>query len=455
MTNAAIAKPVEFDWRPQPEAARFVGSLVDDFVHRNAAAAELATRMRDETGTRFFDWIDHLAVPEDDDVAAKLESLGFEPQHEAGATRWHDEQGLFPDVMTHASPVVRCAVRVESVADCLFAHRLDDRTCIDGPPLAGLRKSLVAREKTSELWVVERHATAGWDAAAGESLDVSAIAAHGEAFRLRRRDFENPLAGFDHAAGLIAAAARDVGVDRACDLFFAAERDYWQSRNRAARVQKARQDCLGLGWANHDHHTYRSSRKVFARLIGVLEQLGFRCRERFYAGAEAGWGAQVLEQPAAGIVIFADVDLTPDEVAVDFAHEGLATSRQLGTVGLWCRLHGEAFLQAGMHHLECQFDFARAQEQLAAEGVKTMPPFTNFDYLKQAFTEGEMWPVAPARIDAALADGCISADDAARFRRDGMLGSHLEILQRDDGYKGFNQTGISEIIRKTDPRRPA
>jgi hypothetical protein len=29
----------------------------------------------------------------------------------------------------------------------------------------------------------------------------------------------------------------------------------------------------------------------------------------------------------------------------------------------------------------------------------------------------------------------------------------LEILQRDEGYKGFNQTGISDIIHRTDPRR--
>jgi hypothetical protein len=29
----------------------------------------------------------------------------------------------------------------------------------------------------------------------------------------------------------------------------------------------------------------------------------------------------------------------------------------------------------------------------------------------------------------------------------------MEILERNDGYKGFNQTGISEIITRTDPRR--
>ena len=243
-------------------------------------------------------------------------------------------------------------------------------------------------------------------------------------------------------------------VDWACDLFFQAEREYWQSRNRAGRVQYERQNRLGLGWANHDHHTYRSSRDAFPQLIATLEQMGFQCRERFYAGREAGWGAQVLEQPRARVVIFADVDLSPEEVAGDFAHQPLGECELgLGTVGLWCELHGEAFLEAGMHHLECQFDFDAARAQLAAVGIETMAPFTDFPYLKQAFTKGEMWPVDPRRIERLLADGRITAEQAIRFRREGALGSHLEILERNDGYKGFNQTGISEIITRTDPRR--
>jgi hypothetical protein len=125
----------------------------------------------------------------------------------------------------------------------------------------------------------------------------------------------------------------------------------------------------------------------------------------------------------------------------------------LGTVGLWCKLHGEAFLQAGMHHLECQFDFEAAKVQLASSGVASMKPFTDFDYLRQAFTQGEIWPVDPQRLAGALAEGYLTAEQAEKFRRDGALGSHLEILQRNEGYKGFNQTGVSEIIARTDPRR--
>jgi hypothetical protein len=71
------------------------------------------------------------------------------------------------------------------------------------------------------------------------------------------------------------------------------------------------------------------------------------CRERFYAGRDAGWGAQVLEHPTTGICVFADVDLSPEEVTGDFAHERLPAREGAGTVGLWCELHGEAFLAAG------------------------------------------------------------------------------------------------------------
>ena len=81
-----------------------------------------------------------------------------------------------------------------------------------------------------------------------------------------------------------------------------------------------------------------------------------------------------------------------------------------------------------------------------------MAPFTDFAFLKQAFTQGEMWPVEPSRLAAALAAGYITTGQAEKFAVRGALGSHLEILERNEGYKGFNQSGISHIIRRTDPR---
>ena len=82
-----------------------------------------------------------------------------------------------------------------------------------------------------------------------------------------------------------------------------------------------------------------------------------------------------------------------------------------------------------------------------------MRAFSDFDHLKQAFTKGERWVVADDRIDALLRAGKVSADQAESFRRDGAIGSHLENLERNDGFKGFNQTGVTQVINETDPRR--
>jgi hypothetical protein len=244
----------------------------------------------------------------------------------------------------------------------------------------------------------------------------------------------------------------DLGTDTAAWIAFEAERSYWQRRNRAAQLQKASQDSLGLGWANHDHHTYRSSRQAFPLLIQILETLGFHARERFYAGAEAGWGAQVLEQPVCRFAVFADVDLSPEEVEGDFAHRALPAQRDLGTVGLWCALHGEAMLGAGLHHLAGRFDFDTVTANLAEEGVEMMRPFSEFSYLRQAFTRGERWNVALERLERLASAGQLDEDQRARFAENGAIGSHLENIQRAEGFKGFNQQKISDIIRRTDPR---
>ena len=185
----------------------------------------------------------------------------------------------------------------------------------------------------------------------------------------------------------------------------------------------------------------------------MLTAFGFEAREQFYAGREAGWGAQVLEHPGNGGVIFADVDLLPDEVNLDFAAVELPERDRLGTVGLWCALHGESVLAAGMHHLEGQFDFDLLRTDLAGRGIGHMAPFSDFPHLRQAFTEAEVWPVRPERLRRLVAAGLLDQPTADRFARDGAAGSHLENLARRAGFKGFNQTNVSVMMRATDPRR--
>jgi len=454
----------EFQWEPQPKAQALVNELVEGFLARCPSAALLSKKMEHETGTRFGDWIDQIQAPRDPALRARLLSVGFDRRAVPGATDCfvHDK-GMFPRIILDSGKTTKVWIKVESVIDFLAAWRIaDDPTTgadnIAGEPLAPMRQARAFQGEPApgadpaELWVIERHGYRGFTVPKPDADRAMLILKHSEALRRRNRDFPDDAQAFDHADAIVDAAIADLGPDLACDLFFAAEREYWQRRNLAAQIQKARQDKLGLGWANHDHHTYRSSREWFTRTVALFEKLGFVARERFYAGHEAGWGAQVLEQPEAGITIFADVDLTPDEIAGNFAHEPLVSRDVLGTVGLWCGLHGESILQAGMHHLECQFRHDALVDQLEAAHIKTMAPFTDFPFLKQAFTAGERWPVSGKRIQRLVDTGLITTAQAFQFRSQGAIGSHLENLERNDGYKGFNQKGVSEIIAKTDPR---
>lgn len=442
-------------WTPQPDAGRWLREVVDELLARLPEAAAFSARLFSESGNRLIDLIDTVWLGADSSRLQAAQAAGWD-QHEQrdGVHAWHNPRGMFPALATrgNAGDVISVDLKVEFASDFIAANGIDAKPT--GEHYAPYRRaSIFRRGDRAELGVVERHGYRGYDEHVSRPA-LDDIYATLESLQTRRRDFERDEDGFALGAKLLDAAVTRVGRDLACDLFFRAEREYWQRRNRAAEYQKQRQDRLGIGWANHDHHTYRNSRVNFHRLVATWEKLGFVCRERFSPGIEAGWGAQVMEQPVCGIVTFNDVDISPAELLGDFAHRPLEEWDRLHTVGLWCGLHGDSFLAAGMHHLECTFAFDALREQIESEArIGVMKPFTDLPYLRQAFTEGERWPVSEKRIDALLRRGLISDEQARQFREHGAIGSHLENLERNDGFKGFNQKGVTEIIAATDPRR--
>ncbi len=443
----------KFHWEVQPAAQKLVNELVSGFLARCPRAADLASRMQTQTATRFADWVDTIEVQRTEELRKRLLDVGFSHRPRPGAADCFVHEGaIFPVIVLRERAYTNVWVKVDFVADFVAAHQISPDTAIEGEPWSPMRKALVFHGEACGMTVVERHGYRGYSLPVWSAEKSVLAMRHLEALRRRRREWPTEEEAFAHTNAIVDAAIADLGVAFTCDLFFHGERDYWERRNQAAQFQHHRQNLLGLGWANHDHHTYRCSRRNYVAIIALLEKLGFHCRERFYAGAEAGWGAQVLEEPVTGITIFADVDMAPEEVLGDFAHEPFAEKNELSTVGLWAELHGEAMLEAGMHHLECQFDHAALTKQLAEHGIGMMGKFTNFEYLTQAFTEGDWWPVREANIAKLLKRGQITAEQAEQFRKKGALGSHLENLERNDGFKGFNQHGVSDIIKRTDAR---
>lgn len=413
------------------------------FVHRLASVL-------DGVGVDITSIVDFVVIPSDH-FHQEWTSAGFTRQAGVEELGFSCRDAQLPTVLVcPMSTESKLYLRVESIEAFLQANNLTDVT-IHGAADADLRYSgeLVPG---SNCYCVQRSGTRGYSVTSHSAEYAAAVAETRNAFNNRPRTGDD-LADTRGALQAFTKAEALVGLGRAVDEFFAAERDYWMSRNAAGRWQKSRQDTVGIGWANHDHHTYRSSREGFQGLIQLFLRMGFTLRERFYAGAEAGWGAQIAEHPVSRVVIFADVDISADELNTDFGITALPPSKTLGTIGLWCALHGGAIGLAGMHHLEAEFNHSAVRDAYIHNGGQVMQPFTNIEVLWQAFTAPETWTVNGERLDRLVRDGLLDASMAAQFSTNGAPGSHLEILQRWDGFKGFNKTGISDIITKTDPRK--
>lgn len=446
------------DWKCHPEAEQLVRGWWAELVECAEPVARLQAAVGAVADCRLFDLVDHLVVGDGSEPRRQLALVGYEVSGDAapaGVTPLRHRGSILPPVLLQAGSasagrVLGAGIRVDSAAELLAVWGVD--APIAGTPLAPLR---IARVWHGDGWAVDAVERRGWthfvpvDEPAGQA---EALLDGAERWTVRQRHGADTGRSMAATLELARWLVSELGRDRAAWAAFAAERVHWARHNRAGRVQKERQDLLGIGWANHDHHTFRSSREHFPVLIEILETLGFVPRERFYAGAEAGWGAQVMQQPACELAVFADVDLSPEEVEGDFAHRGLSPRPELGTIGLWCALHGESMLSAGLHHLAVRLDFDAAAAGLARRGVVTMAPFSSFVHLRQAFTEGEPWQVAVPRLEALRTRAGIDEAAHARFASVGALGSHLESIERNQGFGGFNQERISDIIRRTDPR---
>ena len=448
-----------FQWFRYPEAHAYVSGLLEQLVAALPPARILQAELMYRTSSLLVDWLDHLVLVGGGTLRGEIVDLGFEPERvpaESDDTVYYHPGAILPrlvlrrtDAADPGTPLA-AAVQVEDVAEFLMTHQVS--TPIAGSALSPYRRARVWEAAGRELWAVERRGHDGFLPVHMPGDYPRRYLNALELWSTRSRQFDNLNEGMEQTLRLAQSLVDDLGRDTAAWIAFSAERSYWQRRNWAGQVQKSRQDMLGLGWANHDHHTFRSSRAHFPVLIQILETFGFHPRERFYAGAEAGWGAQVMEQPACRFAVFADVDLSPDEAEGDFAHQGLAPRKELGTVGLWCALHGDSMLAAGLHHLAGRLNFNVVTAALAELGVPMMLPFSEFPYLQQAFTRGERWSVAEARLERLFTAGQITPDQRGRFASDGAVGSHLENIQRGEGFKGFNQQMVSDIIRRTDPR---
>ncbi len=443
----------EFSWKLHPGPEGFVKVLLRRFLGENSAVMKFKERLESETSTRLIDWIDHIRVPAGWTDIEGLELVGYRADNDLevpeGFESYTPYGSMLPPILVGDSRKAGIFIKVEDLD--AFSEKMGIRKEPVGKTHSPLRYIVASKENNIHFGGIERRGYRGFiekdQDDTGRYLEIRNALLSRERTGVAEKD------SLEEFLSRIREYKKDLNGSRLADAFFWTERRYWETRNPDASRQLERQNLLGLGWGNQDHHTYRNSRESLKTVVNILEEIGMVPRERFYAGEQAGWGAQVLEHPDLDTAVFADVDMEPSEKDGDFAHKGLNYRDELGTVGLWVALHGESMVGAGLHHLAARVDFRAFNDRARTEGNAPMDPFSRFPYLKQCFTEGVSWKVDLKRGNALLDGDRITEEQFGIFTTSGARGSHLELIERNQGFKGFNQTAVSDIITRTDPRR--
>src|SRR5262245_57489390 len=118
-----------FQWHPQPAAAAVVQQLVTDYLNRQPRLRELSEQMQSQTGTRLTDWLDHLVVPSDENLAVEALHVGYELAGDLESTVFRHAQGMFAPLVVsdrrlHGDLTAGAAIKVENVDHFLQTHGL-------------------------------------------------------------------------------------------------------------------------------------------------------------------------------------------------------------------------------------------------------------------------------------------------------------------------------------------
>lgn len=376
------------EWLCYPEVEDWIARKVEQFVAAMPPVRALRMSLA-STNTRLVDWLDHLVLANGAEAQNELADLGFEPEEvlaEPGDTVYHHPGTLLARVIlrddTGAAPgtVVAVAIHVENVREFLQTHQI--AATIEGTPFSPYCRARMWQQNGREFLAVERRGHRGFVPVKMPSDYPLRYLHTFEQWATRPRKLDDVHSNTAQTLALARSSASELGTNMAAWIALTAERAYWQRRNQGK--PKERQDKLGMGWANHDYYTFRSSRETFGALIQVLETLGFRPHKRFRASAEVGWGAQVMEQPACRMAVFVDLEMNSDEAA------DAQDQQEPSAMKLCCTLYGESMLVAGLYHMIGRFDQPEAVGLAERDVVGN--PFAN---LRRAFAQEEHWNVHP------------------------------------------------------------
>ena len=165
--------------------------------------ARLATELREHTGTRLVDWVDHLALCDTDSLGliGELADVGYHAEQQDDHTVWRHTLGMFPPIIVNCGRT-GIAIRCECAEACLTALPATlgikpiDHEQIIGVRGGTYRHALIDGHADAALWIVERHGYDRFGSPQCSPQQITAARSYLQTFRNRQRNFEQSEDGF-------------------------------------------------------------------------------------------------------------------------------------------------------------------------------------------------------------------------------------------------------------------
>ena len=403
------------------EAQAFIRTTVNRAIQMAPEADALMQSLLGSCAVSVLNMIDHLALP----TNAAVARLGW--KYMDGV--WRAPNALLPDIID--SPSTRIGLRVEAIEEFLAAVRSNAR--IEGSTYGPYRMAtFIVRDEVS-FSAVERHGCLDHEPPPLGARTIRKARIHQQIFRTRRRQFQNVERGLSYTLRLAQAAAADLGPEWAGALFARAEREYWQTRSALAASQQQRQREAGVGWCTTANLTYASSREHLPMLVQILEALGYHRRpDLVWVDDAVDWAVLPLDPPPGAPPILVNFDLAPHETVKDILRGPVSPLTWHGRPGIWCALHGESILDAGLHGLSAYYDAARARTLMANDIDHADQLLVMKHPQHDQLVHCEHRAVSPGRTDALEREGYLSPLQTENYRLLGAGASYFSIVPHDD-----------------------
>ena len=142
---------MKYNYKLHPKEEKFIEDIVKKFLRNNKFANNLSKKMNKLTYTIFFDWIDHIVIPEIKLSNKFIRSKGESP---LGHTAYYLKGSILPPILLSKEDKTEIVLKPENLSDFIKANKV--KTKIHGKKFSPFTFAKINEQGKYHLCAVER-----------------------------------------------------------------------------------------------------------------------------------------------------------------------------------------------------------------------------------------------------------------------------------------------------------